>query len=262
MQRRYADAVTADLRWSRTPGRSPLFAVSLDEVTFIQARRAAGGRVGRVEHPRQPRDGRSGRRPGLADRLPAPAVRARAQPGPIGVVAPEEILPPSTIRWWTSKSACSAFPRRRRFLRGGCSDCALRESAWSCHRPCITTTRRGSPHCGPAWKRRRPATRDTRRRRRDAGAASTALSPGRSTRSQASFATPRTSTIRGPMPRSPAPGAYLLTCEASEPSTPRWYASPCPAAAGLARPGAVQLHGCSAIATASQSAEWNASRSG
>ena len=71
---------------------------------------------------------------------------------------------------------------------------------------------------------------------RDADAASTALSPGRSTRSQASFATPRTSTIRGPMPRSPATGVYSLTCEASEPSMPGLYASPCPTAAGLARP--------------------------
>ena len=30
-------------------------------------------------------------RPGLADRLPAPAVRARAQPGRVGLVEPEEI---------------------------------------------------------------------------------------------------------------------------------------------------------------------------
>ena len=58
-------------------------------------------------------------------------------------------LPRSTIWSWTSKSACSALLRRQHFMRGGCSDCALRESAWSWHRPCITTTRPGSRHCGP-----------------------------------------------------------------------------------------------------------------
>src|SRR6266700_541339 len=44
------------------------------------ARRAARGHLGQPEHPRQRRDGRADRGPGLADRLPAPAVRARAQP--------------------------------------------------------------------------------------------------------------------------------------------------------------------------------------
>lgn len=35
-QRRYADAVTAALGWSPTPGRFHLFAVDIDEVTFIR----------------------------------------------------------------------------------------------------------------------------------------------------------------------------------------------------------------------------------
>jgi hypothetical protein len=169
---------------------------------------------------------------------------------------------PCTIRWWRSKSACSAFLRRYHFMRGGCSDCALRESAWSCHRPCTATTRLGAHHCGPGWKRGRPATRDTRRLRRDVGAASTALSPGRSTRSPATCATPRASAIHGPMPRLPAAGVSSWTCEASEPSRPGLSALPCPAAAGPARPRPVKFHGCSARATAFQSAEWNASRSG
>jgi hypothetical protein len=63
-----------------------------------------------------------------------------------------------TIGWWTSKSGCSAFPRRRHSMRGGCSGCALTDSAWSCHRPCITTTRPGARRRGPPRKRRRPAT--------------------------------------------------------------------------------------------------------
>jgi hypothetical protein len=167
-----------------------------------------------------------------------------------------------TIRWWTSKSACSAFPRTRHSVRGGCSGCALTESAWSCHRPCITTTRPGARPCGRPRKRRRPATRGTRPRRRDAGAASTALSPGRSTHSPATFATPPASVIRGPTPRLPAPGAYSLTCEASGPSAPGLCASPCPEPAGPARPRPVKVHGCSAIATAFQSAERNAFRGG
>jgi hypothetical protein len=40
--RRYADAVSADLGWSPTPGRSHLFAVSLDEVAFIRYDDATG----------------------------------------------------------------------------------------------------------------------------------------------------------------------------------------------------------------------------
>jgi Pyridoxamine 5'-phosphate oxidase len=42
VQRRYADAVTADLGWSPTPGRFHLFAVSLDDVTFIRYDDATG----------------------------------------------------------------------------------------------------------------------------------------------------------------------------------------------------------------------------
>ena len=41
-QRRYADAVTADLGWSPTPGRFHLFAVDFDEVTFIRYDDATG----------------------------------------------------------------------------------------------------------------------------------------------------------------------------------------------------------------------------
>ena len=41
-QRRYADAVTADLGWSPTPGRFHLFAVGLDDVTFIRYDDATG----------------------------------------------------------------------------------------------------------------------------------------------------------------------------------------------------------------------------
>ncbi|HEX5294822.1 MAG TPA: pyridoxamine 5'-phosphate oxidase family protein [Streptosporangiaceae bacterium] len=36
VQRRYGEMVTRDLGWSLTPGRFHLFAVSLDEVTFIR----------------------------------------------------------------------------------------------------------------------------------------------------------------------------------------------------------------------------------
>jgi hypothetical protein len=42
IQRRYADAVTAGLGWSPTPGRFHLFAVGLDEVTFIRYDDATG----------------------------------------------------------------------------------------------------------------------------------------------------------------------------------------------------------------------------
>jgi hypothetical protein len=42
IQRRYADAVTAELGWTPTPGRSHLFAVSIDHVTFIRYDDASG----------------------------------------------------------------------------------------------------------------------------------------------------------------------------------------------------------------------------
>lgn len=42
VQRRYADAVTADLGWSPTPGRFHLFAVDFGEVTFIRYDDATG----------------------------------------------------------------------------------------------------------------------------------------------------------------------------------------------------------------------------
>jgi hypothetical protein len=42
VRRRYADAVTAALGWSPTPGRFHLFAVSLGEVTFIRYDEASG----------------------------------------------------------------------------------------------------------------------------------------------------------------------------------------------------------------------------
>ena len=42
VRRRYADAVTADLGWSPTPDRFHLFAVSLDDVTFIRYDDATG----------------------------------------------------------------------------------------------------------------------------------------------------------------------------------------------------------------------------
>jgi hypothetical protein len=44
------------------------------------ARRPAGSRLGQSQFPRQRCDGRADRSPGLADRLPAPAVCPRAQP--------------------------------------------------------------------------------------------------------------------------------------------------------------------------------------
>ncbi len=47
--------------------------------------------VGQPQYPRQRHDDRAGRGPGLADRLPAAAVCARAQPGRAGVVTPEKI---------------------------------------------------------------------------------------------------------------------------------------------------------------------------
>jgi hypothetical protein len=42
VQRRYAEAVTAGLGWSPTPGRFHLFAVGLDDVTFIRYDHATG----------------------------------------------------------------------------------------------------------------------------------------------------------------------------------------------------------------------------
>jgi hypothetical protein len=42
VRRRYAEAVTADLGWTPTPGRFHLFAVSLDQVTFIRYDNATG----------------------------------------------------------------------------------------------------------------------------------------------------------------------------------------------------------------------------
>jgi Pyridoxamine 5'-phosphate oxidase len=42
IQRRYADAVAGSLGWSPEPGRFHLFAVSLDEVTFIRYDDATG----------------------------------------------------------------------------------------------------------------------------------------------------------------------------------------------------------------------------
>jgi hypothetical protein len=62
-------------------------AVRRREASAPASRRPAGGGVGRSEHPRQRRDGLSGRRPRPADRLPAPAVRARAQPGMVAADA-------------------------------------------------------------------------------------------------------------------------------------------------------------------------------
>jgi len=125
----------------------------------------------------------------------------------------ERFFPVVLVRfgWWRSKSGCFSFLRRQRCMRGGCSACAPRESAWCSPRPCTTTTRQGSRPCGPTWTRRRPAIRDTLRRRRDADAASTALSTGHWTRFRATCATPHTSMIRGSMPRSPAPGVYSWT---------------------------------------------------
>jgi hypothetical protein len=42
VRRRYADAVTAELGWTPTPGRFHLFAVSIDDVTFIRYDDATG----------------------------------------------------------------------------------------------------------------------------------------------------------------------------------------------------------------------------
>jgi hypothetical protein len=42
VQRRYSQAVTADLGWSPTPGRFHLFAVGIDDVTFIRYDDATG----------------------------------------------------------------------------------------------------------------------------------------------------------------------------------------------------------------------------
>jgi hypothetical protein len=42
VRRRYADAVTAELGWSPTPGRFHLFAVSIDDVTYIRYDDASG----------------------------------------------------------------------------------------------------------------------------------------------------------------------------------------------------------------------------
>ena len=55
------------------------------------ARRPARGRLGQPQFPRQRRDDRADRGPGLADRLPAAAVRARAQPGRAGLVTPQAV---------------------------------------------------------------------------------------------------------------------------------------------------------------------------
>ena len=73
------DVGPADLPGAPPPGPQPGPAQGLhrDPPT---ARRAACGRVGQPEHPRQRRHDRANRRPGLADRLPTLAVRARAQP--------------------------------------------------------------------------------------------------------------------------------------------------------------------------------------
>jgi hypothetical protein len=42
VRRRYSDAVTAELGWTPTPGRFHLFAVSIDDVTFIRYDNATG----------------------------------------------------------------------------------------------------------------------------------------------------------------------------------------------------------------------------
>src|SRR4051794_11786343 len=55
------------------------------------ARRPDRAGLGQPEHPRQCRDGRADRGPALVDRLPVAAVRPRAQPGRVGVGAPEAV---------------------------------------------------------------------------------------------------------------------------------------------------------------------------
>src|SRR5215469_6309046 len=54
-------------------------------------RRPRRRRVGQPEHSYQRRDDRPDRGPGLADRVPAPALRPRAEPGRAGVVAPQAL---------------------------------------------------------------------------------------------------------------------------------------------------------------------------
>jgi hypothetical protein len=46
-----------------------------------QQRRPTGGHLGQPQHPHQRRHDAADRRPHLADRVPAPALRARAEPG-------------------------------------------------------------------------------------------------------------------------------------------------------------------------------------
>jgi len=54
-----------------------------------RARRAAGARPGQPRYPHRPGSDWPGRRPGLADGLPAPGLRPRTQPGPGRAVSPE-----------------------------------------------------------------------------------------------------------------------------------------------------------------------------
>src|SRR3954452_11635671 len=55
------------------------------------ARRPDRADLGQPEHPRQRRDGRTDRGAALADRLPTAVVCPRAQPGRVGLVAPEAV---------------------------------------------------------------------------------------------------------------------------------------------------------------------------
>ena len=84
-----------------------------------QLSRAGRRRVGQPQFPRQRRDGRAGRGPGLADRLPAAAVCARAQPGRAGVVTsqalpgqPGQTQPPPADRPGEDPAQADAVPAR------------------------------------------------------------------------------------------------------------------------------------------------------
>src|SRR3954469_3859871 len=55
------------------------------------ARRPDRADLGQPEYPRQRRDGRTDRGPALVDRVPVAALRPRAQPGGVGLVASEAV---------------------------------------------------------------------------------------------------------------------------------------------------------------------------
>src|SRR4051795_4012347 len=90
-------AAAADLPQPSPPARESAQGVHRGRLRRPARRRPPAARrpdradLGQPEHPRQRRDGRTDHGPAVADRLPVAALRPRAQPGRVGLVAPEAV---------------------------------------------------------------------------------------------------------------------------------------------------------------------------